>query len=135
MAEGILDMMERDSNVEKAILAGLRKPQSSLIDRVTVHNQIILHNFSQSVERIVGCQLMGCCQKFSLNLIPNQVLYPKFCEEHRSEFRRQNFLRQLAIQPDIYHFREIKVIEPACETPAIEFPGFKASSPKIPKNE
>jgi hypothetical protein len=135
MAEGILEMMERDSNVEKAILAGLRKPKSNLIDRVTVHNQIILHNFTQSVERVVGCQLMGCCQKFSLSLIPNQVLYPKFCEVHRSEFRRQNFLRQFALQPDIYHFREIKVIELASDAPADDTPGMKTLYPKNPKNE
>ena len=106
-------MMERDVNVEKAILSEMRKPQSNLIDRVTRHNQIILHNFTQSVEKTVGCQLMGCCQSFSLTIIPNQVLYPKFCEEHRSEFRRGNFLRQFAAQPSVYSFASVKVIEPA----------------------
>jgi hypothetical protein len=91
----------------------MRKPQSNLIDRVTQHNQIILHNFKKSVERTVACQLLGCCESFLLTVIPNQVLYPKFCEEHRSEFRRRNFLRQFAGQPDVYRFGTVKVIEPA----------------------
>lgn len=117
--------MERDSNVEKAILAEMRKPQSDLIDRVTLHNQIILHNFSQTVDRDVRCQLMGCCQSFTLSLIPNQVLYPKFCEEHRSEFRRQNFLRKFTNQPDFYFLQTVKVLEPAPEDP-----DAKGSSPK-----
>jgi hypothetical protein len=106
-------MMERDGNVEKAILSEMRKPQSNLIDRVTRHNQIILHNFNKSVERSAACQLMGCCQSFSLTIVPNQVLYPKYCEEHRSEFRRQHFLRQFAAQPAVYRFGTVKVIEPS----------------------
>ncbi|MDB5103878.1 MAG: hypothetical protein JWP91_1567 [Fibrobacteres bacterium] len=101
-------------NVEKAILAEMGKPQSGLIDRVTRHNQIFLHNFTQSVERSCECQLMGCTQSFDLTLIPNQVLYPKYCEEHRSEYRRSNFMRQIAAQPEIYRFDTVKVIsEPA----------------------
>lgn len=106
-------MMERDGNVEKAILSEMRKPQSNLIDRVTQNNQIILHNFRQSVDRSVGCQLLGCCQSFSLTVIPNQILYPKYCEEHRSEFRRRNFLRQFASQPAVYSFTSVRIIDPA----------------------
>jgi hypothetical protein len=111
--------MERDGNVEKAILSEMRKPQSNLIDRVTLHNQIILHNFKESVNRMVGCQLLGCCQSFSLTLIPNQILYPKYCKEHRSEFRRQNYLRQFASQPKLYHFGTVKIIEPSLDFPRI----------------
>lgn len=103
--------MERDTNVEKAILSEMRKPQSNLIDRVTQHNQIILHNYSQGVERQVDCQLIGCRHSFALSLIPNQVLYPKYCEEHRSEFRRQNFLRKIASQPNIYKFKPVKILQ------------------------
>ncbi len=114
--------MERDGDVEKAILSEMRKPQSNLIDRVTTHNQIILHNFQKSVERSAACQLLGCGQKFALTIIPNQVLYPKFCEEHRSEFRRQNFLRLIAEQPDAYRYRTIRAVESAMEMPRVQTP-------------
>ncbi len=36
----------------------------------------------------------GCSAKFSILLIPRQILYPKFCEKHRSEYRRRNDLRK-----------------------------------------
>jgi hypothetical protein len=107
--------MGRDGDVEKAILAEMAKPSSNLIDRVTRHNQIILHNYRKSVERSCECRLLGCRQDFRIALIPNQVLYPKYCEEHRSEYRRQNFLRQFAGQPDIFRCEPVRIIEPAAE--------------------
>lgn len=103
-----------NGNVEKAILAEMGKPRSGLIDRVTLHNQIFLHNYTEAVRRTCECQLLGCAQTFELTLIPNQVLYPKYCQEHRSEYRRANFLRQFAAQPDVYRFENVRVIaEPA----------------------
>lgn len=105
--------MERDGDVEKAILAEMAKPGSPLIERVTRHNQILLHNFRKSVDKTCDCQLLGCRQEFVITLVPNQVLYPKFCAEHRSEFRRQNFLKQFAIQETVYRFESFRVIEPA----------------------
>jgi len=101
--------MERDNNVEKAILSEMKKPSSKVIDRVTLHNQIILHNFNTEIEQSKPCQLIGCCQNFSMTLIPNQLLYPKYCEEHRSEFRRQNFLRQMASQPKVFRMTNVKI--------------------------
>ncbi len=86
------------SGVEKAILANLNKEQSPLIQRVTLNNQIILHNYVATVSRSYECKLLGCCQKFDLELVPNQVLYPKYCEDHRNSFRRENFLHRFAMQ-------------------------------------
>lgn len=101
-------------NVEKAILAEMGKARSGLIDRVTLHNQIFLHNYTQSVRRTCECQLIGCAHTFELTLIPNQVLYPKYCEAHRSEYRRANFMRRFAAHPEVYRFENVRVIaEPA----------------------
>lgn len=99
-----------NGNVEKAILAEMGKPHSGLIDRVTRHNQILLHNFRQAVSRSCECQLLGCRQTFDITLIPNQALYPKYCEAHRSEFRRQNFLRQFSGQPAVYRVATFRVL-------------------------
>ena len=99
-----------NGNVEKAILAEMGKPQSGLIDRVTLNNQIFLHNYTKAVERDCECQLMGCAQSFSITLVPNQVLYPKYCPAHRSEYRRQNFLRQFAGPTAVYRVGTFKVL-------------------------
>ncbi len=107
--------MERDANVEKSLLAEMGKAKSVLLDRVTEHNQIILHNFKETVERFTPCRLLGCCQDFALTLIPGQVLYPKYCEDHRSDFRRQNFMRQFTLRPDIFQLGQITVLVPATD--------------------
>ncbi|MDB5049879.1 MAG: hypothetical protein JWO30_2950 [Fibrobacteres bacterium] len=99
-----------NGNVEKAILAEMGKPQSGLIDRVTRHNQILPHNYKKAVERSCECQLMGCAHTFSITLVPNQVLYPKYCEAHRSEYRRENFLRQFAGQTAVYRVETFRVL-------------------------
>jgi hypothetical protein len=109
-----------NGNVEKAILAEMGKPHSGLIDRVTRHNQILLHNFRKAVARNCECQLMGCVQSFAITLVPNQVLYPKYCEAHRSEFRRQNFLRRFAVRPALYRVETFRVLAE---------PGSHSSSP------
>ena len=89
-------------NVEKAILAQLGKPESPLMLRVTRNNQILLHNFQAEVAKKCRCALQGCERAFGITLIPNQVLYPKFCVEHRNEFRREFHLQQLAaLSPSI----------------------------------
>ncbi len=111
-----------NGNVEKAILAEMGKPRSGLIDRVTRHNQIFLHNYTEAHKRECECGLIGCAQSFELTLIPNQVLYPKYCEQHRSEYRRGNFLRHLAARPDVYRFEHVRVIaEPAPRDLAARF--------------
>ncbi len=99
-----------DGNVEKAILAAMLKPSSPLLERVTLHNQILVHNFKQAVERGCECQLIGCTQSFAITLVPNQVLYPKYCDDHRTEFRRKEFLRRFLERPGVHPIREFRII-------------------------
>jgi len=107
-----------DGNVEKAILAAMGQPGSPLLERVTAHNQILVHNYKHAVERTCECQLLGCAQTFSITLVPNQALYPKYCEEHRTEFRRKDFLRRFAEKPGVYRIREFRVaLEPVGPPP------------------
>ncbi len=82
------------SNVERAILAQLDNPASELVRRVTECNQIVLHNYRAETPRACICGLLGCERGFAITLIPNQALYPKFCEQHRSEHRRRLFLER-----------------------------------------
>lgn len=101
-------------NVEKAILAALDKPGSLLIERVTRNNQILVHNYAEATPRSCECRLLGCTRTFEVTLIPNQALYPKFCESHRSEFRRMEFLRRFAARPDV-RVDSVRVFAPAAE--------------------
>lgn len=87
--------MDHASNVEKAIVAQLGKPDSPLLRRVTQCNQIWLHNYSVEAVKTCRCGLPGCGMPFEITLIPNQVVYPKFCEAHRTEYRREFHLQKL----------------------------------------
>ena len=108
-----------DGNVEKAILAAMRQPGHPLLERVTQHNQILVHNFKHAVERTCECQLLGCTQSFAITLVPNQALYPKYCEDHRTEFRRKDFLRRFGEKPGMFRIREFRVVlEPASLLPS-----------------
>ena len=42
------------------------------------------------------CCLEGCDEKFTIKVFPKQTVYPRFCMEHRNDFKRENFLRIMA---------------------------------------
>lgn len=113
-------------NVEKAILARLNQPDSVLMQRVMRNNQILLHNFKAEVAKDCRCPLQGCDRMFGVTLVPNQVLYPRYCEEHRSEFRREFHLQQLNSgfvepSPSVRQFDEGSVSLEALERAASMF--------------
>lgn len=110
-----------DGNVEKAILAAMLKPTSQLLERVTLHNQILVHNFKHAVERACECRLIGCAQTFPITLIPNQALYPKYCQDHRTEFRRKEFLRRFTERPGTasLQVQGFRVLTDPTQTPSI----------------
>jgi hypothetical protein len=80
------------SNIEKAVLEHLSRSESTeLVLRIRENNQIIRHNFRVAQPRREVCSLEGCQQEFEYTLIPHQILYPRFCCDHRSDFRRRHF--------------------------------------------
>ena len=92
--------MDKAANIERALLAQLRaghsEETSPLLWRVLRNNRILLHNYTGATIKDCRCDLAGCGGVFSVVLIPNQTLYPRFCAEHRSEFRREFHREQLA---------------------------------------
>ncbi len=92
--------MDTAANIERALLGQLRAGHSAetspLIARVLRNNQILLHNFRAASIKDCRCTLEGCDNGFSVLLIPNQTLYPKFCAAHRSEYRREFHKERLA---------------------------------------
>ena len=56
-------------------------------------NSVIEHNFLYATDRISRCALAGCNNKFRIKILPRQKIYPKYCEEHRNEFKRAMFIK------------------------------------------
>jgi hypothetical protein len=56
-------------------------------------NKVIDHKNKDSVVADVECEL--CSKPFKILLISSVNVYPKFCEEHRSEHRRKMYERSL----------------------------------------
>ena len=57
-------------------------------------NQIIKHSFKIATVIVGKCQLEGCGKDFEILVVPNTHIYPKYCEEHRNEFKRERFVEQ-----------------------------------------
>jgi len=85
-------MNHRQGNIEAAVVDDLRKGKDSpLIRRILQENQLIKHNYRQPFAQTCICALKGCDAEFSVTIQPNQIIYPKFCEDHRTEYRREQF--------------------------------------------
>lgn len=72
----------------------MRERKRRVYDPVTLNN-VVIH-----AHRIVGemieldCGLPGCTEKVRFQIYSRQMVYPKYCTEHRNEYRRQLFERQ-----------------------------------------
>ncbi len=64
------------------------KPESP-----SVKNMIFAHNFNDKITLKLPCNLNGCGKDFNIDIYPDLYVYPKYCEDHRNEYRRSNFLR------------------------------------------
>lgn len=90
-------MEDRQRNsVEAAIVNSLLqgREDTPLIQRIRQNNQLLKHNFRYCHTRSSPCALDGCPHTFEFTLVPGQIIYPKYCEEHRSHYRRELFRRQ-----------------------------------------
>lgn len=83
------------ASVEQSLLGAILQDDLDhpALQRLLKDNQLIKHNFRYEHPREIECALEGCQTKFSILLIPRQILYPKYCEKHRSEYRRRNSKR------------------------------------------
>ena len=44
---------------------------------------------------VMGCALEGCKQHFEIKIYPRQYIYPKYCPQHRNEYRRIRHLQMI----------------------------------------
>lgn len=52
-----------------------------------------MQKVAESVEIMYPCALEGCDNSFRFTILPKMKFRPKFCEEHRNTFKRDNFIR------------------------------------------
>ena len=57
-------------------------------------NQTIEHSFKESTFINCQCQLNGCKNIFDITVFPGVFIYPKYCLEHRNEYKRKFYLSQ-----------------------------------------
>lgn len=106
------------------------------------NNKTYQHEFIEVVEENWTCELDGCPSTYPVKIFPKQFVYPRYCEEHRNEFRRRNWIRQKLLE-DMRRQRaaQAKAAQPktsapkeapevAKETKAKPKPKAKAVSPK-----
>ncbi|MCL2845382.1 MAG: hypothetical protein FWE23_08035 [Chitinivibrionia bacterium] len=62
---------------------------------VNLKNQTIQHKYTTVVEQTMNCALIQCTNQFTTKIFPRQYIYPKFCPEHRNEYKRERHLRQI----------------------------------------
>jgi hypothetical protein len=55
------------------------------------YNQHITCNSPGPVELVFRCALRGCMEEFAVTVTRDTKIYPRFCEQHRTEYRRTHF--------------------------------------------
>lgn len=70
-----------------------RQKQKKDIENIESKNIIFRHNYTEVMDLPFKCCLDGCDFDFTIKVFPKQFVYPRFCMEHRNDFKRANFIR------------------------------------------
>ncbi|MCB9497683.1 MAG: hypothetical protein H6686_12425 [Fibrobacteria bacterium] len=62
------------------------------------NNKTYNHDFIEVAEETWTCELEGCDQTYTVKVFPKQFVYPRFCGEHRNEFKRRNWVRAKLVE-------------------------------------
>ena len=58
-------------------------------EAVDLKNFVFKHNFTEVTDVELTCHLDGCDSKYTVKIFPKQYVYPKFCETHRNDYKRE----------------------------------------------
>ena len=97
------------------------------------NNKTYSHDLIEVVEESWICELDGCGKTYVVKVFPKQYVYPRFCEEHRNEFRRRNYTRQKLIE-DIRKTRAAaaKAAAPKVAASSVKVAAKPAAKPATP---
>ena len=67
-----------------------RKPATSPEEQ----NDILKHSYCESITVVKTCALEECDHTFPVKVLPRVYIYPKYCPEHRNEYKRLRHLER-----------------------------------------
>lgn len=70
-----------------------RQKQKKEYQCIESKNMLFRHAYGDVLDVSFKCCLEGCDNDFTIKVFPKQFLYPRFCLDHRNDFKRDNFLR------------------------------------------
>ena len=62
---------------------------------VNIKNQTYKHNYTEVVTMVLSCALGSLRQSVRGKVYPRQYIYPKYCPDHRNEYKRIRHLQQI----------------------------------------
>ena len=71
-----------------------RKRKKVVYEPVETYNKIFKHKYIDTTKIEFFCELDGCNESYYVNIVPRQYVYPKYCPEHRNEFKREHFVNK-----------------------------------------
>jgi len=81
--------MEHRKPKYRRVLDAPRKRRDA--EKIEDVNQIIEPKFKKSYDEEQVCALEGCNKKFVITIHPSNKIYPKYCEDHRNQHKREFF--------------------------------------------
>lgn len=102
--EEYMHPIQKYCKLHKDIRMRVRKKKKH--EAIDVKNMIFKHEFIGVTKVEFICYLDGCKNKFINNIYPKQYIYPKYCEEHRVEFKRELFLKKQKTEQKCYQNKE-----------------------------
>jgi hypothetical protein len=94
---------------------------------VNLKNQTFKHNYTEVVNMVMTCALEGCEHQFEVKVYPRQYVYPKYCPEHRNEYKRMRHLKLIGREDLI---DEMKMASEVVELDAEDTSKSKSKSKK-----
>ena len=70
-----------------------RKRKRKFYKPLEEENMVFRHGFRDTTEMEFACRLQGCSGKYIVRVIPRLYVYPKYCDEHRNEYKREIFTK------------------------------------------
>ncbi|HAT77035.1 MAG TPA: hypothetical protein DCS19_09370 [Flavobacterium sp.] len=86
----------RDSKYRKVIDFDKNKKIKDDFNETNLeNNQIIKSKKFDTKRQICKCGLDDCHETFEISITQGEYVYPKFCPDHRNEYKRSLFLKRL----------------------------------------
>lgn len=102
---------------------------------VNLKNQTVQHKYTTVVEQTMTCALEQCENQFTIKIFPRQYIYPKFCNDHRNEYRRERHLRLIGREDLIETMRQDSGVIAIKQNDNVEFVEDEESKEEVaPKN-